>query len=381
MKYLIIFIIVLVSCTKRECVITNPILTYSLDTVIINSNSEILDLTRFLIISSLDFEKKSIFTYNEFDHSLDQIDLEKLEYIKKYPFEKYGPDGTGEYFYEFSTLEDGRFFVKSYGKSGIFDTNGNLTQKVDWRNSIGSNGEKYADFPRKQILIDSEDLLAFGLSYDEENSEVNLDILSIEENMVNRLDLNSKKSYSDLILAIDDTPILIDPQVYLSWQNSTIIVSYEFSNEIVLFDPKANVLRFVGYNPILTPKSVKPPNDIRIDSKEQLQKEFQYYLEQVKYYPPVWDSESKHFLRLSTKTIFSEENKENSILPEAEEIKVFLTIFDAEFNFLTELEIHELSYSFGKYFSKDGKLWIFANLNDEIGFIRVNLNNVIRNSN
>ncbi|MCH7410658.1 DUF4221 domain-containing protein [Belliella sp. DSM 111904] len=344
-----------------------------MDTIKIESKGRNLDLTRLMNISDLNSDRKSIFSYNEFDHSIDQIDLENQVILNNYPFEKDGPNGTGEHFYEFNALKGERFFVQSFEKSAIYDISGRLIQKVDWRNSKDSNGEKYAEFPRRQILVELENLLAFGLSYDDENREVNLDVLSMKDNIVNRLFLNSKKSYSDLILAIDNTTLFIDPEVYLSWQDSTIIVSYEFSNEIILFDPKSNDLRFVDYNPTLTPKSVKPINVNSINSKEQLQKEFQHYLEQVKYYPPVWDDMGKQYYRLSTKRIFFEGKDEKSLVPETQKIKVFLSIFDSSFNLTKELEIKEFLYSNEKYFAKDGKLWVFHNFSDELGFIIINI--------
>ncbi|SHN35440.1 protein of unknown function [Cyclobacterium lianum] len=323
MKYFIILILLFSACTAKEIEVENPSVSYSLDTVIINSKNEILDLWGFLSFSDLDIEKKSIFSYNSFNHSLDQIDLEKLEFINRIAFEKEGPNGTGEIFVGFNVLKDDRFFIKSYLESAIFDNNGSLIQKVDWRNSIDANGEKYGEYPRRQIIVDSEDLIVFGLSYDYENIEVNLDVLSVRENKVDRLDLNSKKSYGDLSIKSAESGNIVDPSIEFIHQNNKIFVSYEFSNEIVYYDYKAKALRFVDYNPKLTPKSVKPPN-ISVGSMEQIIKETKNFYEQVKYYRPVWDIESKQYFRLSTKSIYSEENKENSKAPysETQEIKV-----------------------------------------------------------
>ena len=381
MKYLIILILLFSACTARKIEVEYPSVSYSLDTVRINSKDEILDLWGFSSFSDLNFDENSIFSYNSFNHSLDQIDLEKLEFTKRIPLEKDGPNGTGEIFVGFNVLKDDRFFIKSYVESAIFDGTGNLIQKVDWINSIDSNGEKYDDSPMIQILVDSEDLLVFGLSYDYENIEVNLHVLSVGENKVDRLNLNSKKSYGDLSIRSARSGNIVGPSIELINQNNKIIISYEFSNEIVYYDYKVKALRFVDYNPTLTPKRVKPPN-ISVGPLEQIIKEIKHFKEQVSYYRPVWDIESKQYFRLSTTTIFSEENKENSkaTYGETQEIKVFLTVFDSEFNLLSELEIEELSDFDNDYFIKDGKLWLFINLDDEMGFVRISLNNVIRNS-
>jgi len=352
-------------------------MSYSIDTVRINSKNEILDLWGFASFSALDLEEKSIFSYNSHNHSLDQIDLEKLEFKKRIAFDKEGPNGTGEMFVGFNVLQDDRFLIQSFEQSAIFDNNGSLIQKLDWRNSIDSNGEKFGDFPRRQIIVDSKDLLVFGLSYDYENIEVNLDVLSVGANKVDRLDLNSKKSYGDLCIRSAQSGNIVDPSIELIHQNNKVFISYEFSNEIVYYDYSVKALRFVEYNPRLTPKRVKQPN-ISVGTLEQIIKETKHFHEQVRYYRPVWDLVSKQYFRLSTITIFSEENIENSkaTYGEVEKIKVFLTVFDSKFNLLSELEIEELSEFDNDYFTKDGKLWLFVNLDDEMGFVRISLNNV-----
>ena len=98
MKKLKIFLAlcISISCTNNKVDDKYPPLSYSLDTVRINSTGETLDLNWSLLKSNLDFNKKSIFSYNEFDHSIDEIDLEKLTFVKKYFFEKDGPNGTGQ---------------------------------------------------------------------------------------------------------------------------------------------------------------------------------------------------------------------------------------------------------------------------------------------
>jgi hypothetical protein len=52
---------------------------------------------------------------------------------------------------------------------------------------------------------------------------------------------------------------------------------------------------------------------------------------------------------------------------------VFVSVFDHEFNLVSELEIPELKNEGMKYFAKDGKLWISQNFSDELGFIVVDV--------
>jgi hypothetical protein len=377
MRYLKIFTFLwlLISCKNGKVETEYPPQSYSLDTVRINSTGENLDLTRSLFISDLGIEKDEIFLYNQFDHSVDEIDLQRLKFSKKYLFEKEGPNGTGEYFYNFNVLKGVRFFIMSYEKSSVFDSDGGLEQRFDWVNIKDSSGTYFGEVPRSQVYVESDELKVYGIGYNNIKKEVYLDILSSEGNEVKRLNLNSKKSYVDLVLTIENTSDFIDPQVYLRYENNLIQVSYEFSNEIIFLDPKEDYLRYINYNPKKTPSSVKSVNEISISSREQMQKEFQSFLEQVEYFPPVWDEINQQYLRLSSIRVFQDFVDDQSLLPKIKVVKNYLSVFDVEFNLVNEIEIPDLSYTRGLYFAKNGSLWVFINLNDEMGFVRITLSN------
>ncbi|SHN14363.1 protein of unknown function [Cyclobacterium lianum] len=96
-------------------------------------------------------------------------------------------------------------------------------------------------------------------------------------------------------------------------------------------------------------------------------------MEQVRFGPPVWDKTTKRYLRLSAKRIFSDIREEGAFLPEIKEVVVYLSVFDEAFNLIAETAIPELSTDYVKYFSKNGKLWVFQNVDDEMGFIRLDM--------
>ncbi|MBT0812886.1 hypothetical protein KIH41_16485 [Litoribacter ruber] len=54
------------------------------------------------------------------------------------------------------------------------------------------------------------------------------------------------------------------------------------------------------------------------------------------------------------------------------ESKIYLTVFDENFELIGETPIPELSpVSLSKYFVKDGVLWVYINVEDEMGFVRI----------
>jgi len=376
MRYLTLLVIICISlsCQRKNNDQGSDDFLYSVDTVIIDPKGRLLDLTRYIEISDLNAEESSIFLYNKFDHSIDEVNLYNLEVTNNYRFDAEGPNGTGEHVNYLHVLMDDSFFIKSFGESAIFNKNGRLINRIDWENSIDSNGQLYGQIPRNEVAISSGNLKVFGLSYDNKNRDVFLDVFSIKENTVKRFDIDSEKSYHNFVLTIDDpqSDTFLDPLVHLKSENNFIIISHEFSNEIILFNSEGEYVKNVNYDNNLTPKRVKDLNGISMGSFEQLQKEYQHFLEQVRFGPPVWDRVKKRYLRLSVVTIFHERRPEDSFLPEIEEVNVYLSVFDADFNLISEAAIPEL-YGYGKYFAKDGKLWVFQNLSDELGFIVIDV--------
>lgn len=88
----------------------------------------------------------------------------------------------------------------------------------------------------------------------------------------------------------------------------------------------------------------------------------------------VWDTENNKYYRLSFSSRFGEQKREGRILHERTNVDVFLSVFDQEFNLLGEIPIPELQItSSEKYFAKDGMLWVFENRDDEMGFVRIEL--------
>ncbi len=369
------FLIISVSCQTKLNNQANFINIYTIDTVIIDSKERLLDLETNIFRSDLNKRKSSIFLFNKFKHSIDEVDLDDLEFVNSYQFDADGPDGTGEYVYDIYEISDSLFFIKSYDRSAIFHKNSELIYKINWANSIDSNGLEFGKIPQKEIAVGVNDLKVFGLSFENRNREVFLDILSVKDNSVERFDIDSEKSYHNFVLAIDDPQnyTFIDPIVYLTSENDQIIISHQYSSEIFIFNGEGRFLKFLKFEPSMTPNRASELKDKSIHTIEQIEEEYQKLLEQVRFAPPVWDAVNKRYFRLSARRIFKEREAKGALLPELQEIMVYLSVFDAEFNLTSEVLIPELTSEFVKYFSKNGKLWVFENLADELGFIVIEI--------
>lgn len=344
-----------------------------MDTVLIDSKGKNLDLNRNITNSDLNLEESTIYLFNKFDHSIDEINLDQLEYVQSIPLEKEGPNGTSSIFYIYS-LNDELFFIKGYEKSGVFDKNGRLLKSAQW--SKINDGNDFQWLSNELVLEYSDSMKVFGIAYGLERS-IYLDVLSTKGLTKKRFDIDLEKAYQNNVLELDDSGmfVFLEPEVHLNAENGLALVSHGFTNEIYVFNKAGELVKKVSYEPKLTPKSVKQVDKKGIVSREILENTYQGFLEQVKFSAPVWDKVNKRYLRLSAQRIFTDNKGENAFLPQTKETKIFLTVFDEDFNLISEGEVPEFNSESVKYFAKDGKLWYFTNVDDELGFIRLSLGN------
>lgn len=369
----LLLLIILYSCGQKVTDDIQQTFSYKLDTVLIDSKGKNLDLNRNITNSDLNVEESTIYLFNSFDHSIDEINLEKLEYVRSIPFEKEGPNGTSHINYIYA-LADDLFFIKGSVKSGVFDKKGNLLKGVDW--SKVNEGDDFQMIRNELVLEYTDSMKVFALPFNLDRS-MSLDVLSVNTLTKKRLEIDSEKAYQNNILEFDDdgSYYFLDPMVYLTSENGYVMVSHDFSHEIYIFDAAGELVKKVTYEPTLTPKSVKQVDKKGIVSVDILQNTYQGFLEQVKFSPPVWDKVNKRYLRLSAQRVYTDIKPENSFFHQIKETKVFLTVFDEDFNLISEGEVPEFNSESVKYFAKDGKLWYFTNVDDELGFVILSLEN------
>lgn len=371
-SFLVLITATLFSCNQPDNKATDNVFFPSIDTLLIKSHGRIFELESYLFKSDLDNNKGLLYIFNNYDHSIDEIDLNKLEFVQNYHFEKNGPNGVGERVFSINYLGDDLFFFKAHNQSIVLDKMGRAKQRINWAHAMCTDSIKFGNVPQMELAVYPKNLSVFGLSFDHKERSVVLDVLNVSENRVHRFDVDAEKSYQNFVLTIEDPAnySYIDPSVFLSSANNMVAISHQFSNEISLFNNLGRFIQTVRYQPELTPARAKDFKSKNISSYNQLKEEYQNLLEQVRYGPPVWDESKERYIRLSTVKIFSDRYAdEYDLLPELKEVNVYLSVFDSDFKLIKELQVPELESEFVKYFAKDGKLWVFKNFSDELGFI------------
>lgn len=378
MKYVPIILIswVLFSCAKPNESAKPGLagLDLSIDTVFINPGVDFIHLRDNLWYSDISNDGRYLFNFNRNETVLEKIDLDNLRLDKRILFEKEGPNGIGTMLSNISVVTDEHILMWFYGLSSIFDQDGKLVRDLQFERIAEADVKLSEAYPIMLFEIDENLFFGFYLNWKDMSyflMEVDADKKAsrkIELPQLERLkDYSSKVMYGDIQMGS------IGTAAFATCFDHRIIISNNAYNDISIYDTNTDSLYSMSLEGPLVGKSRSfvPPVQVEADS-EQEKEVSKRIKEDISYGQILWDSQSQKFLRLSSKEKFGEEKDPNGAF-KATGAEVFLSIFDGNFNLVSEVIVPELKMQPKKYFVKDGQIWIFENMGDELAFLRLSI--------
>ncbi|WP_113923742.1 DUF4221 family protein [Cognataquiflexum aquatile] len=149
-----------------------------------------------------------------------------------------------------------------------------------------------------------------------------------------------------------------------------LIISNSVFNTLIVYDIAKDSLYQVNYENKLTKSGKTGQYVTEVDSEKDFYRAMSEIGQEINFRNPIWDSKNQRYYRFSYETlpkanIQDEEEKEKS--------NVYLTILDKDFKVLGETLVKELQSSPTIHFVKDGKIWMYENVDDELGFVRMGI--------
>jgi hypothetical protein len=196
-------------------------------------------------------------------------------------------------------------------------------------------------------------------------------------------DFSIKKFYIESIIGLDKFifelvsdygSILNFPEVDFVSVNSKVIVYNQNNSSLWWYDVELDSVFYKKYSSNITANSKNKEYILKHNSEESFNLELNRYLEEINFMCPIWDENNEIFYRFSYELISS---KENAV--KFKKAKVYLTAYDKYLNQIGETIIPDLIKKPEKHFAKDGKIWIYENINDELAFVRLSIHKDISN--
>lgn len=374
MKNLIplLLIVALFSCSgKQEKTSLNILenLTFTVDTVVVDSGEDFFSIGYGLGTVTLNKDKSKLLFFENEPLNLVEVDLNNLKLVRKILFQREGPNGVGPNWVRFQLGPVGELFIQGYKMQGIFNYSGELIESLkvvpEGIDSELANNfqELYAsavfDFEKNRIYSkpSSETL--------QKNELFIIDPLTKNVRIEPIPEMKAVKEFVGTFVIESDKGSLInffwvDSDMYVD--NGQLLITAGSMSGIYRLDLKTDSLEFIAIQQKAFPNRMTfDVNNSPADEATFIQDQRKIF-EHLNYMEPRWDESRAMFLRLGRKTFLGEKRGDPFTY------EVFLFAYDTDFNVLGETKIDGLDEVPSSYFWKDGKLYSFVNVDDELGF-------------
>jgi hypothetical protein len=156
--------------------------------------------------------------------------------------------------------------------------------------------------------------------------------------------------------------------VQLKTERDQVLIYSQGTSSLYRYDINKDSLEFKTYKHQLVPNQKTPPVTREFKSKQEFDEAVRTTRDQISFGDYLWDDKRGLYFRFGS-------IRKPLLDPEAPaKNEVFLFAYDQDFNLVGEVEIEELNFQPSWPFFKDGKLWSYVNVEDELGFAVIDLN-------
>ena len=363
LSYLLLFSL-LFSCGKKTSekgesgnVLEN--LTFSVDTVMVDAGDDILSLQWNLNLSTLSNDQKFLFNFNPKTNQIEVIDLEKLKLKEKFSLEREGPLGTGNP-RGIHLDERGRLFMIGFKEIRIYSPSIDSMQLIKL-NADNLNGLNSDESIGSEYKISNDGLKLITTYGVNEKIQQGLAIIFLEELHVKKFPFELGQKIQPYVRSFFMDGKLMSQSIesiYLIEIDGVAVASSGHFNEAHLVDLEKASIIAKKYVSQITKNSKDFPTQTRGETFEEMDALYTESIKQVDFGRFYFDENGKKVWRIT--------NELDREIGDSLIFRQVLTVFDDKMNQLGEAEFKIDPNGF-KFF-KDGKLWSYVNVNDELGF-------------
>jgi hypothetical protein len=299
-----------------------------------------------------------------------KVVLAKRALVSKTDFESEGPDGVGVFVGTIQVgPEDKLVLLGNNGAFGVFDINGTKIKDLKTKpEGLDPNlAENFFSLYGNSIYDwENDKIYCWPVETEIESSGQKLGLITINlksnsAKIIEAPEMEIVNKYS-IILEENGSYQVSPQQVHLTQHAGKILISCSAMGDFYVYDPKTDEIKFIQIDHHLVPNRLTGEINKRPTSEESFNEEMAKVNSQIYFQKLNWDSDRNMYLRLAQK-VFMPKTPEEEL-----SFEYFLLAYDQDYNLLGEakLDLEErIDYN---VFFKDGKLWSYVNVEDELGF-------------
>ena len=371
-----LFLVLLFSCENGSSKIAESgnvleNFSFTVDTVVVNSGESLFNLKGLSKFETQNYFSVSsdlnrLYFFDRHRLILQEVDINSLTLINTYPFEEEGPNGVGNFVFTFRNLPSGDFFAKDlFGGISLFTISGKRLQ------NITLNGEDLLKETRLEpsalggdLLMDLGSQKLYSLPNNYLIKEIYFAVMDSAgaEGKIFEIPEFLKVFKFNIELKSGGGGGLRAEEISLQKPIDLVILSSSFSSSIYVYSPEGDSLFYKKFSQKLAP----PEKDVEVKnlvfSEQEYEAELDKLHSQIEYLDFYWDERTLRYYRFAKKGL----EVVNPELPR--EFDFFLFAYDENLELIGETKIDSLPALPESGFFKDGELWSYVNVDDELGF-------------
>jgi hypothetical protein len=299
------------------------------------------------------------------------IDLENLKLERVIPISLEGPNGIrSSYVTKVYMLPDDTFYLSDNYEVYHFDKEGNKLSTMSYAKQE-FEGEKLPGEKRirlnENLSPDGKTLVALYGGQKMDESVDGLAIFDLENKRVSYRPMGLFKEldkYQTTLYYEGTQPMSGSmAQIFLQPKGDTLLYSNSAQNKLYFYNLKTDSLTSKTFSSQYTSQEAKNNYPKRSDSEEEFRDITKEKSKEVNYGALFFDDQNDVYWRFAKEM---DRMKGDTIL-----FKTVLTAFDPEFNQLHE-ELLPADFTLPyKYFAREGMIYLFLNIDDELAFVRL----------
>lgn len=336
------------------------------DTVMIDSKGEILMAAVNMHIFDLSPDRTLLYSFDRKTNSLEVIDLSGEKLIDQIAFAKDGPDAVSSFPQRLISLGNDEIMIMGFEKSGIYTTQGEFVKEIALSPTMYQQPEEIKDFGFRNdiIFLNDSTVLTGILSF--QDIYPYLVRLHLNQKELSLIKFDPIKELEKFKIEVENPKIIYTGSFNQVKSGDKILISSNFFNDVYILNPDNGEFTHQTFNSELTANAKATGHKSMVSTPEEFREEMKLLNQQIEFGRWLWDESTQLFYRLSFYRLPNEENEDLA--------NVYLTVFDKELSMLAEKRIPDYQKVPSTYFVKDGAIWIHENMDDELGFVRIKIN-------
>ncbi|WP_425636893.1 DUF4221 family protein [Algoriphagus yeomjeoni] len=373
--YFASLLILIASCSEKtdseSSNSSNLNFTVEIDTVQVDPGDDhFIYLAKFLRSSSLSSDKKTLYNFNPTVPELEVIDLDDLSIKEVIKLENEGPTGINaatSYIPMMDVSDSGELFLNTI--SYMIKLNATRDQMSRYwftPDSLEADALSELEIIYPEGFMSNNKDFYFGAYGAQDNSAksglamINLNSMELKKVP---LDIFEKIEKFEIVFSPDgNSKMSVTETVFFDSIEDKVYISTSAFNEIYLVDISDGTVEKKSFHSELTPDAKKGNYQKTAGSQKELFDHAKEKVKEVSFLKFHYDDHNEKFWRFSTTL--------DRMIGDSATYNIVLTIFDQN---LTQLHEEKVDYSEtgSLTFFKDGSLYSYINLEDELGFVRI----------